>query len=257
MHFPYESVSGGALTITENTQGHTFSDNMVGIPMTINYVRMRRDNVGVVVAGPANHEMHVTGAHPANGRHVRLELSTTRSWTGSHTSSFLYVSMTRLGSPIPQAPAYHTEVCVRHACGLSVYRVKVFGSESAAVLWKRADRVAPRMSAGPAFGRALDYDDVAVSGQAYSLVPGVTDVSLTPGAVLIRPRAYWSTKFENLVLSVLTNAARADLRSWPECAAGAAVRQTDFSDSGNDDDYNVGESDEEDDEEEDGPVGIV
>ena len=88
-------------------------------------------------------------------------------------------------------------------------------------------------------------------------MPGVTDVSLTPGAVLIRPRAYWSTKFENLVLSVLTNAARADLRSWPECAAGAAVRQTDFSDSGNDDDYNVGESDEEDDEEEDGPVGIV
>jgi len=225
MHFPYERLSR-TLTITENTQGHTYSANMVGIPMTIDFARMRRERIVLMVAGPARHEMHVTGAHPADGPDVRLDFSTTRSWAGSQTSTFLFLKMSRMGTPIADAGKYRTEVAHRHACGLSVYRVKVRGNESAADLWKRVDRVAPRMCAGPSVGFTVgsaDYDDVAVVGPGYSLVPGAANVSTTPRTVLIRPRSYWSAIFENLVLTVMTNAIQADRIYWPETAAGAAA----------------------------------
>jgi len=225
MMFPWESRSR-VLVVTRQSQGYTYSANAVGYPLIIDIERMRRVRMALAVAAPARHDVHVTAAHPVAGRHVRLDLSATRTWaSGQATSSFLFITMTRLGAPVVNAVHYHTEVAVRHACGLSVYRVMV-GGESASDLWRRVDRVTPRMCAAPSVGPIIgstDFDDVAVIGRGYTVVPGASDVTPTVGTVIIRPRSYWPVPLSNLIYSVMTMAVKADMQSWPENAAGAAA----------------------------------
>jgi len=224
--FPWESRSR-VLVVTRQSQGYTYSASAVGNPLFIDIERLSRVRMALAVAAPARHEVHVNAAHPDAGRHVRLDLCATRTWaSGQATSSFLFITMTRLEAPVLNAVHYRTEVAVRHACGLSFYGVIVRG-ESASGLWRRVDSVTPRMCAAPSVGPIIgstDYDGVTVIGPGYTVVPGASDVTPTVGTVIIRPRSYWPVSLSNLIYSVMTMDVKVDMQSWLENAAGAEAR---------------------------------